>query len=74
MLGKIKKALDAIRWGAHAVIVAQNHPSGDPTPSREDAVVTKRLVGASAVIGIALLDHIVIGRGSHVSLRESGMM
>ena len=65
---------DAIRWGAHAVIVAHNHPSGDPTPSREDAVVTKRLVGASAVIGIALLDHIVIGRGSHVSLRESGMM
>ena len=65
---------DAIRWGAHAVIVAHNQPSGDPTPSREDAVVTKRLVGASAVIGIALLDHIVIGRGSHVSLRESGMM
>ena len=65
---------DAIRWGAHAVIVAHNHPSGDSTPSRDDVVVTKRLVEASAVIGIALLDHIVIGRGSHVSLRESGMM
>lgn len=65
---------DAIRWGAHAVIVAHNHPSGDSTPSRDDVVVTKRLVEASAVIGIALLDHIVIGCGSHVSLRESGMM
>ena len=65
---------DAIRWGAHAVIVAHNHPSGDPAPSREDAVVTKRLVEASAVIGIPLLDHIVMGKGSHVSLRESGMM
>ena len=65
---------DAIRWGAHAVIVAHNHPSGEPEPSRDDVVVTKRLVEASAVIGIALLDHIVIGSGSHVSLRESGMM
>ncbi len=65
---------DAIRWGAHAVIVAHNHPSGDSTPSRDDVVVTKRLVEASAVIGIALLDHIVIGSGSHISLRESGMM
>ena len=65
---------DAIRWGAHAVIVAHNHPSGDPTPSREDIVVTKRLVEASMVIGIPLLDHIIMGSGSHVSLRESGMM
>ncbi len=65
---------DAIRWGAHAVIVAHNHPSGDPTPSREDAIVTKRLVEASAVIGIPLLDHIVLGNGGYVSLHEIGMM
>ena len=65
---------DAIRWGAHAVIVAHNHPSGDPTPSREDAIVTKRLVEASAVIGIPLLDHIVLGNSSYVSLHKIGIM
>ena len=65
---------DAIRWGAHAVIVAHNHPSGDPTPSREDTIVTKRLVEASAVIGIPLLDHIVLGNGNYVSLHEIGMI
>lgn len=65
---------DAIRWGAHAVIVAHNHPSGDPTPSREDTMVTKRLMEASAVVGIPIVDHIILGHGNYASLRELGLM
>ena len=63
---------DAIRWGAHAVMVAHNHPSGDPTPSRDDLAVTRRLVEASVVVGIPLLDHLILGRTDFISLRESG--
>lgn len=63
---------DAIRWGAHAVMVAHNHPSGDSTPSGDDLAVTRRLVEASAVVGIPLLDHLILGRDDFVSLRESG--
>ena len=65
---------DAIRWGAHAVIVAHNHPSGDPTPSREDIIVTKRLLEASLVVGIPLIDHIVIGNPGFASLRDLGLV
>ena len=65
---------DAIRWGAHAVVVAHNHPTGDPEPSREDVVTTRRLVEASAIVGIPLVDHLVLGRDSYVSLRESGQV
>lgn len=64
----------AIRRSAHAVILAHNHPSGDPTPSREDREVTARLVQAGKVIGIEVLDHLVIGQGRYVSLRERGLM
>ena len=65
---------DAIRWGAYAVIVAHNHPGGDPAPSREDVVVTKRLIEASLVVGIPLIDHIVLGNPGFVSLRDSGLV
>ena len=63
---------DAIKWGAHAVMVAHNHPSGDPTPSAEDIVLTRCLVEASAVVGIPLVDHLVLEAGRFVSLRERG--
>ena len=63
---------DAIKWGAHAVMVAHNHPSGDPTPSAEDVVLTRCLVDASAVVGIPLVDHLVLGNGRFASLRERG--
>jgi len=63
---------DAIRWGAHAVMVAHNHPSGDPEPSREDIVMTKRLADVANVVGIPLVDHIVLGRDAFVSIRERG--
>ena len=61
----------AIRLGAVSVIVAHNHPSGDPTPSDEDIAETKRLVESGELVGIPLDDHVVIGRcGSHVSILQ----
>lgn len=60
----------AIRDAAAAVILVHNHPSGDPTPSREDLAVTRRLEEAAQLIGIHLLDHIVVARRGCVSLRE----
>ncbi len=60
----------AIAAGAKSVIVAHNHPSGDPAPSREDKEITKRLRQAGKIIGIELLDHIVVGDASCVSMRE----
>lgn len=59
----------AVREGAGAVIVAHNHPSGDPEPSRQDLEVTDRLHRVGALLGIPLLDHIVVGAGRCVSLR-----
>lgn len=61
----------ALRELAAALIVAHNHPSGDPEPSQEDIEVTKRLGEAGSILGIPLLDHIIVGgRGSFTSLRE----
>ncbi len=60
----------AVREGAAAVICAHNHPSGDPEPSAEDVEITRRLRQAGDVLGVPLLDHIVLGEWSHVSLRE----
>jgi DNA repair protein RadC len=64
----------AIRESAAAIVVAHNHPSGDPTPSREDVEVTRRLLEVSLLIGIELLDHVVIGDPGYVSLRERGLL
>lgn len=64
----------AVREGATAVIVAHNHPSGDPEPSRADVDLTKRLVQAGDILGIALLDHVVFGDGRYVSLKERQLM
>lgn len=62
----------AIRDMAAAVILVHNHPSGDPTPSREDHQVTKRLTDAGKMLGITVLDHIVVAARSCVSVREHG--
>ena len=62
----------AVREGAGAVILVHNHPSGDPAPSRADLAITARLCRAAAVMGIPVLDHIIIGDGRWVSLRERG--
>ncbi|HSH81815.1 MAG TPA: DNA repair protein RadC [Herpetosiphonaceae bacterium] len=64
----------AIRRNAAAIILAHNHPSGDPSPSSEDVAVTREIVEAGKLLGIELLDHLVIGGGGQwVSLRERGL-
>ncbi|MFO7775055.1 MAG: DNA repair protein RadC [Candidatus Hydrogenedentota bacterium] len=64
----------AIREGAHSVIVAHNHPSGDPEPSKSDIELTKRLADAAKVLGIRFLDHVVFGDGRYVSLKERNLL
>ena len=64
---------EPIRRNAAAVIVAHNHPSGDPSPSREDLNVTKQIREAGEMLGIELLDHLVIGDQRFVSMRERGL-
>lgn len=63
---------EAFRYSAASIICLHNHPSGDPSPSREDIEVTKRLVESGKVIGIELLDHIIIGDKKFISLKEKG--
>lgn len=65
---------EAIRFSAAAIICVHNHPSGDPTPSPEDLEVTERLVEAGKLMGIELIDHLVIGDQSYMSMREHGMV
>lgn len=62
----------AIRHKAASLIVAHNHPSGDPTPSKQDYQVTQSLVQAGEVIGIPVHDHLIIGHQTYVSLRQKG--
>ena len=57
---------------AAAVILVHNHPSGDPTPSMEDVVLTKETARAAALLGITVHDHIIIGKGAHYSLKANG--
>ncbi len=64
----------AIRRSAASVILVHNHPSGDPTPSREDISLSKRLVEAGEIIGIDVLDHIVIGDNRFTSLKSKGLI
>ena len=62
----------AVRRGAAAVVVAHNHPSGDPSPSPQDIDVTKRLIKASEILGIRLLDHVIVGNGCFTSMKSEG--
>ncbi len=64
---------EAIRRNAAAVIVAHNHPSGDPTPSPEDVAVTRNIIQAGQLLDIEVLDHVVIGQQRFVSLKERGL-
>lgn len=59
---------------ASSVIVAHNHPSGDPSPSREDIELTKKLVESGKMIGIEILDHVIIGHDKNYGFRESGIL
>ncbi|CAG7644926.1 hypothetical protein PAESOLCIP111_04847 [Paenibacillus solanacearum] len=64
----------AIQRCSASIICAHNHPSGDSTPSPEDISLTKRLVSVGELVGIEVLDHIIIGSGNFVSLKEQGLM
>jgi len=63
---------EAIRANCAAVIVIHNHPSGDPTPSREDMAFTRQLIDAGRLLSVEVLDHLIIGRQRWVSLMEQG--
>ena len=64
---------EGVRSNATGLIIAHNHPSGDPTPSPEDVQMTRQIVEAGSLLGIHILDHIVIGQGRYVSLKEKGI-
>lgn len=65
---------EAFRRAAASVICFHNHPSGDPTPSREDIEVTRRLAECGKMLGIEVLDHLIIGDKKYVSMKEKGYM
>ncbi len=69
----------AVRYCAASVILAHNHPSGDPTPSKEDVDITRRLIEAARILGIRVMDHLIVGKPSpstpgYVSLREKNLV
>jgi len=65
---------EAVRDSAAAILCVHNHPSGDPTPSRHDVEITRRLHATGKVLGIALLDHVVLGDGRHYSFADEGQL
>ena len=67
----VKRALEL---SSSAVILVHNHPSGDPTPSKADILMTREVVAAAKALGIAVHDHLVIGRGGHASFKSSGLL
>jgi DNA repair protein RadC len=70
-VGEIFK--EALKRNSAALIVVHNHPSGDPTPSPEDVLVTREMVSAGKLLDVEVLDHLVIGQGRFVSMRERGL-
>ena len=65
---------EAINYRAASVILAHNHPSGDPTPSPEDVALTRKLVEAGTLLDIPVLDHLILGDGRYISLKEKGIL
>jgi len=66
--------IEAIKLSSASVILCHNHPSGDPTPSKEDILITKRLKECGTLLGIEVLDHIIIGNEAYISLKEKGII
>lgn len=64
----------AIVRGAASIILVHNHPSGDPSPSEDDVEITHRLSKVGELVGIEVLDHVVIGNGDFVSLRQRDLL
>jgi DNA repair protein RadC len=67
----VKRALEL---NASALILVHNHPSGDPTPSKADIAVTREIIKAATPLGVTVHDHVIIGRGRHVSLKDQGLL
>ena len=65
---------EALKKSSSSIIICHNHPSGDPTPSKEDINITIRLKECGNIIGINLLDHLIIGKNQYVSLKEKGII
>jgi DNA repair protein RadC len=65
--------IEAVKSGCGSIILVHNHPSGDPEPSTEDVDTTRRLVDGGNILGIKVLDHIIIGNGKCISLKERGL-
>jgi DNA repair protein RadC len=66
--------LPAVAMSAASIILAHNHPSGDPTPSEEDLAITRRLADAGRLLGIELLDHVVVARDAYASFKERRLL
>ena len=64
----------AVRYSAAQIIVAHNHPSGDPEPSEDDLVITKRLVEAGKILGIEVVDHIIVVKDRFLSFKDQGLI
>ena len=60
----------AVRRNSPQIAVVHNHPSGDPTPSQDDVSITKNLVEAGKLLDIEVVDHLVVGQGRYISMRE----
>lgn len=65
---------DAIMHNAHSVILVHNHPSGDPEPSEDDLVITKRLVEAGKILGIEVIDYIIVTKNSYFSFKDKNLL
>jgi len=64
---------NAIRRNSASLIVAHNHPSGDPTPSPDDIAVTRAIIEAGKLLDVDVLDHLVIGSGKFISMKQRGL-
>ncbi|HAX51905.1 RadC family protein [Muricomes intestini] len=66
--------VEALQKNAVSIILLHNHPSGDPSPSKEDVLITRRIRDAGQLIGVELLDHIIIGNNCYTSMKEKGLL
>ena len=64
----------AVQYSAVAIILAHNHPSGDPEPSEDDIKITQQIIEASKIINIEILDHIIIGKNKYLSLKDKKLV
>ena len=65
---------DAIAHSAASVVLAHNHPSGDPEPSEDDLTITKRLIEAGKILGVEVIDHLIVGKNGFFSFKAKGLV